>query len=96
MFLVVRNVRYQVKGYLSVKEIAGKWGISVRWVNQYIWERRIPGYEKLGTVWAVPEDAVKPEKLPTGPKPQKVSCRPEGRQRSKRTRIYFCPLVSEY
>ena len=60
-----------MKGYLSVKETAEKWGILVRWVNQYIREERIPGCEKLGTVWAVPEDAVKPEKLPTGPKPNK-------------------------
>lgn len=25
-----------MKGYLSVKEVARKWNISVRWVNQYI------------------------------------------------------------
>ena len=69
--MTARNVRYQVKDFLSVKETAEKWGISVRWVNQYIREGRIPGCEKLGTVWAVPEYAVKPEKLPTGPKPGK-------------------------
>ncbi len=60
-----------MKGYLSIKETAEKWGLSVRWVNQYIREGRIPGCEKLGAVWAVPEDAVKPEKLPVGPKPKK-------------------------
>ena len=60
-----------MKGFLSVKETAEKWGIADRRVNQYIREGRIPGCEKLGTVRAVPEDAVKPDKLPTGPKPRK-------------------------
>ena len=60
-----------MKGYLSVKETADKWGLSIRWVNQYIRDGRIPGCEKLGSIWAIPEDAVKPEKLPTGPKPKK-------------------------
>ena len=56
---------------MSVKETAEKWGISVRWVNQYLREGRVPGCEKLGTVWAVAEDAVKSEKLPTKPRPGK-------------------------
>ena len=73
-----------MKGYLSVKETAEKWGISVRWVNQYIREGRIPGCEKLGTVWAVPEEAVKPENLTTGPKPGKriLSPRDGGNERN--------------
>jgi len=25
-----------LKGYLSVQQTADKWGISVRWVNQYM------------------------------------------------------------
>ena len=70
-YFIARNVRYQMKGYLTVKETAEKWGVSVRWVNRYIQEGRLPGCEKLGTVWAVPEDAVKPEKLAPGPKPEK-------------------------
>ncbi|MDO4803969.1 MAG: helix-turn-helix domain-containing protein [Lachnospiraceae bacterium] len=65
-----------MKGYLSAKETAEKWGISVRWVNQYIREGRIPGCEKLGNLWAVPEDAIKPEKQPTGPKPRKRTLSP--------------------
>lgn len=64
---------HQVKEYLSVKETAEKLGISVRWVNQYIQEGRIPGCEKLGSAWAVPADAIKPKKLPTGPKPEKTT-----------------------
>ena len=60
-----------MKGYLSVKETAERWGVSVRWVNQYILEGRIPGCERLGNTWAIPEDSVKPAKRTTGPKPKK-------------------------
>ena len=57
-----------MKGYVSVKDIAGKWGVSARWVVYYIQQGRIPGVERFGACWAVPEDAVKPERLRTGPK----------------------------
>ena len=59
-----------MKGYMSVQEAAGKWGISVRWVNQYILEGRIPGCERLGRAWALPEDAQKPERMIPGVKPK--------------------------
>lgn len=55
-----------MKGYLSAKEIACKWNISVRWVNQYIQEGRIPGVERFGKSWAIPEGVVKPERLRPG------------------------------
>ena len=51
-----------MKGYLSIQETAKRWGISVRWVNQYnqyILEGRVPGCERFGRSWAVPENAVK-------------------------------------
>jgi excisionase family DNA binding protein len=57
-----------MKGYLSVKEVARKWNISVRWVNQYIQEGRIPGAERFGKSWAIPEDVAKPERLRPGVK----------------------------
>ena len=57
-----------MKGYLSVKEVARKWNISVRWVNQYIQEGRVPGVERFGKSWAIPEDVVKPERLRPGVK----------------------------
>ena len=59
-------------GYLSVQETAHKWGVSVRWVNQYILAGRIPGCERLGHTCAVPEDAIKPEQLTPGVKPKHV------------------------
>ncbi len=57
-----------MKGYLSVQETASKWGVSVRWVNQYIRAGRIPGCERLGQAWAIPEEAVNPDRLPPGAK----------------------------
>ena len=57
-----------MKGYLSAKEVAHKWNISVRWVKQYIQDGRVPGVERFGKSWAIPEDAVKPEKQKPGVK----------------------------
>ncbi len=57
-----------MKGYLSAKEVARKWNISVRWVNQYIQDGRVPGVERFGKSWAIPENAVKPEKQKPGVK----------------------------
>ena len=67
-----------MKGYLSVQQTASKWGVSVRWVNQYILEGRIPGCERFGRVWTVPEDAVKPERLTPGVKSKRTSSRNAG------------------
>ena len=50
----------EVNGYLSIKEASCKWGISERRVNQYCAEGRIPGAERFGGSWAIPEDAEKP------------------------------------
>lgn len=49
-----------MKGYLSIRETAEKWGVSERRVNQYCAEGRIPGVQKFGKSWAIPEDAEKP------------------------------------
>ena len=38
------------------------------WVNQYALDGRIPGAERLGRSWAIPESTVKPEKHRSGPK----------------------------
>lgn len=48
-----------MKGYLSIREISYKWGISERRVNQYVAQGRIPGAERFGRSWAIPDDAVK-------------------------------------
>ncbi len=49
--------------YLTVKEIAEKWGISGRRVNLLCNEGRIEGAEKKGFMWLIPKDAEKPADL---------------------------------
>lgn len=46
--------------YISVKEAALKWNVSERRVHQYCKDERIPGLQRFGNAWAIPEDAVKP------------------------------------
>lgn len=57
-----------MKGYQSVQEMAKRWNVSVRWVNQYVLAGRIPGVERFGHSWAIPETAEKPPKQKPGPK----------------------------
>ena len=67
-----------MEGYLSIREAAEKWGVSQRRINQYCAEGRIPGAERFGGSWAIPENARKPgdprrEKKKAGPVvPQKA------------------------
>lgn len=49
-----------MKGYLSVREISYKWNVSERWVSELAQGGRIPGVERFGRSWAIPEDAEKP------------------------------------
>ena len=46
--------------YMTLREAGDKWGISPRQINYYCSEGRIPGAEKMGTVWLIPKDAEKP------------------------------------
>ncbi len=55
-----------MKGYLSSREMSYKWKVSERRINQYLLEGRIPGAERFGRSWAIPEDAEKPTD-PRGP-----------------------------
>ena len=48
--------------YLSVREIADKWGVSERSVRSYCAEGRIPDTFLTGKTWNIPEDAQKPER----------------------------------
>ena len=45
--------------YMTLREAGEKWGISPRQINYYCSEGRIPGAEKMGTVWLIPKDAKK-------------------------------------
>ncbi len=46
--------------YLTVKETANRWGLSVRTVNMYLNEGRIVGAIRKERGWLVPSDAQKP------------------------------------
>lgn len=46
---------------LSIKQTAKKWNLSTRRINVLCSENRIPGAAKIGSYWAIPADAEKPE-----------------------------------
>ena len=48
-------------GYLSIKKKKKKWNLSARWINDLCANGRIPGAMKIGSYWAIPEDAEKPK-----------------------------------
>ncbi len=50
-----------IMGYLSISQIAEKWGISQRRIRTLCVEGRIPGAFKMGAYWSIPEDAEKPK-----------------------------------
>lgn len=54
--------------YLSISQVAEKWGLSVRRIQTLCMTGRIPGATKIGSYWAVPADAEKPkdERIRTG------------------------------
>jgi len=46
--------------YISVVEAAKKWNITRRRVQVLCGQGRIDGAKKIGTVWIVPTEAIKP------------------------------------
>jgi len=54
--------------YLSVSQVAEKWGIKQRRIRVLCAEGRVPGAYKVGAYWLIPEDAEKPkdERIKTG------------------------------
>lgn len=48
--------------YLSVAEVAGKWGVSVRTVRNYCAAGKIPGAFLTGKTWNVPDNAQRPKR----------------------------------
>lgn len=49
-----------VEGYVTVKEIAEKWGLKARTVQIMCANGKIEGAVKFGRDWAIPTDAEKP------------------------------------
>lgn len=49
-----------MKGYMSAREASYKWGVSESRVHKLCQAGRIPGLERFGRSWVIPEDAEKP------------------------------------
>ena len=47
--------------YLSIRQTSEKWRISARWISDLCKGNRIPGAVKIGSYWAIPENAEKPK-----------------------------------
>lgn len=47
--------------YLSLRQTAEKWGLSIRRVQTLCSTDRIPGAVKIGSYWAILSDAEKPK-----------------------------------
>ena len=45
---------------LTVQQTAEKWNISVRRVQDYCRQGKIPGAQRIGTNWLIPADAIRP------------------------------------
>lgn len=52
-----------ISNYMSVEELAEKWNVSVRYVQNLCKKGRIEGARKFGKVWAIPEKAERPPDL---------------------------------
>lgn len=49
-----------MEGFMTTKEAAEKWNISVRQVQNHCKSGRIKGVLRVGTNYLIPEDAMKP------------------------------------
>lgn len=50
-----------MNGYLKIREVVEKWGISERRINALCLEGRLEGAVKFGNTWAIPDDLEKPD-----------------------------------
>lgn len=46
--------------YLTIQQVAEKWGVSIRRINTLCNEGKIDGAMKFGNTWAIPKSAEKP------------------------------------
>lgn len=49
--------------FISAKEAADKWGVSLRWVQKLCDEKRIDGVQRFGRSYMIPKDAKRPSDL---------------------------------
>lgn len=50
-----------MNGFMTTKEAAEKWNITVRQVQNHCKNGRIPGVSKVGTNWLIPVGTQKPK-----------------------------------
>ena len=46
--------------YITIQEVAEKWGLKERRVQVMCQEEKIPGVKRFGHSWAIPADAERP------------------------------------
>ncbi len=71
--------------YIGVKELAQRWGVTTRRINQLCADDYFPGAYKKGKFWMIPSDAKKPSVL-REKKAKAVSFR------AKTTKLLPCPV----
>ena len=47
--------------YMTLRVTSEKWGISTRRINTLCSDGRIPDATKLGNMWVIPRDSIKPK-----------------------------------
>ena len=57
---IIHSIGGITMNYMTLKEASEKLGISARMINYYCTAKRISGAVKMGTVWLIPKNAVKP------------------------------------
>lgn len=49
-----------INEYMTIKEAAEKWGVTIRWVQELCAKHKVEGAVKFGKAWAIPRDTDKP------------------------------------
>lgn len=79
--------------YVSVAQIAKKWGVSERTVRNYCAEVKIPEAFLTGKTWNIPEDAQRPDRINKkvmSRKPCRMSCGQKKQAGQKAVSIIKC------
>nr|WP_297707233.1 DNA-binding protein [uncultured Butyrivibrio sp.] len=50
-----------MKGFITIKEVSEKWGITERRIRVLCEQGRIHGASKIGPMWVIPVKTKKPE-----------------------------------
>ena len=60
LFLYIKK-GVRMDGYLTIKEVSEKWGVSPRQVQKMCAEGKITGVSKFGKSWVIPETVKRPK-----------------------------------